>query len=141
MIANGSRTGLVAGEHTMAVRARAFRNLASGVEVAPDAFAAEVPGPVYAISALGNPEGFHRTLADLGVAATHRPFRDHHAFVAADLVVPAGASVVVTQKDAAKMTEFETVPAHCWVLEVAIEPSLEFEAALEGALRRHGLLP
>ncbi len=141
VIANGSRTGLVAGEHTMAVRARAFRNLASGAEVAPDAFAVEVVGPVYAISAVGNPEGFHRTLADLGVAATYRTFRDHHPFVNADLVVPAGASVVVTEKDAAKIAEFATVPAHCWVLEVAMEPSPEFEAALEGALRRQGLLP
>ena len=114
VIANGSATGLAAPEYTMAVRPVAFRNLTSGATVPAERFAGAAGAAVYAVSAIGNPDRFHRTLGELGLAPVQRPFPDHHAFAAADLSVPAGAWVVVTEKDAARIAELPNLPDDCW---------------------------
>ncbi len=139
VIANGAATGLVPDEYTMAVRPVAFRNVVSGERVPAERFGPRVAGPLYAVSAIGNPGRFHRTLTELGLAPVHRAFADHHAFVEADLSVPAGGCVVVTEKDAAKIAEFPVVPGDCWVLEVSVEPAADFETAVGDALRSRGL--
>ena len=147
VIANGAATGLAAPEHTMAVRPVAFRNLASGATVAPRRFAEDVTnaagGAVYAVSAIGNPARFHRTLAELGLAPVERSFPDHHAFVEADFAVPEavpeGACVVMTEKDAARIAELPNVSDGWWALEVAMEPDADFQAAVAEALRSRGV--
>ena len=143
VIANGAATGLAAPEYTMAVRPVAFRNLTSGATVSAERFAERVAsadgGTVHAVSAIGNPDRFHRTLTELGLAPVQRPFPDHHAFVAADLAVPVGACIVVTEKDAARIADLPDVPDDCWALEVAMEPDAAFQAAVAEALRSRGV--
>ena len=139
VIANGRATGLAAREHTMAMRPVAFRNLRSGETLPAESFAERVTGALHAVSGIGNPARFHHALTGLGLVPVHRAFGDHHAFVEADLSVPAGGCVVVTEKDAVKIAEFPTVPEDCWVLEASAAPSAECEAAVAEALRARGL--
>lgn len=68
-------------------------------------------GPVIAVSAIGNPEGFARTLRDAGVQVNSTlAFRDHHDFEQIDFDRMTAArdrckasSIVVTEKDAVKL--------------------------------------
>jgi tetraacyldisaccharide 4'-kinase len=67
--------------------------------------------PVVALSALARPQGFHRTLEDLGARLVGaRSFRDHHAFTDEELeeafaaAARAGAHVATTEKDAVRLT-------------------------------------
>ena len=140
VVANGAPTGLAATEHTMAPRAVAFRNLATGEQVPAGEFARRVEGPLYAVSGIGNPHRFHRTLAELGLAPIPRAFADHHPFAAADLDAPPGAWLVVTEKDAAKLAALP-LPGNCWALQIEMQPSAEFEQALRAALRQAGVAP
>ncbi len=84
-----------------AVPQRSFSDLA-GAPLAPPA------GPVILASGLGNPLGFELDAQQLGleVRASLR-FRDHHHYAAGDVAAileqAAGASVVVTAKDAVKL--------------------------------------
>lgn len=75
---------------------------------------AEVPlsemrdGTWLAVSSLGSPESFERTLSDLGVPGTAARFPDHHPYTRADLEAlrqrAAGlAGIVTTEKDAVKI--------------------------------------
>ena len=139
VIANGEATGLARDEYTMAVRPVALRNMKSGETVPAERFAERIAGPLVAVSGIGNPTRFHRTLSELGLAPEHRTFPDHHAFVEADVSVPPGASVVVTEKDAPKIAELRETPADCWVLQVSTVPAPAFEPALAEALRSHGV--
>ena len=127
----------------MGVRPVAFRHLVSGATVPAERFAERVAsacgGTVHAVSAIGNPDRFHRTLADLGLATVQRSFPDHHPFVAADLAVSDGACIVVTEKDAVRIAELPDVPDDCWALEVAMEPDADFQAAVAEALRSRGV--
>ena len=143
VIANGAATGLAAPEYTMEVRPVAFRNLASGATVPAERFTERIAsargGTVHAVSAIGNPERFHRTLRELGLAPVRRSFPDHHPFVAADLAVPEGACIVVTEKDAARIAELSNVSDDCWALEVVMVPDADFQAAVAEALRSRGV--
>jgi tetraacyldisaccharide-1-P 4'-kinase len=67
--------------------------------------------PVVALSALARPQGFLRTLEDLGArVVASRSFRDHHAFTDAELertfaaAARAGAHVATTEKDAVRLS-------------------------------------
>jgi tetraacyldisaccharide 4'-kinase len=57
---------------------------------------------VCAIAGIGAPERFFRTVAALGIRASHHPFPDHHAFRAAELAIPECELVLMTEKDAVK---------------------------------------
>ena len=140
VVANGAATGLANTEYTMATRAVAFRNLATGEQVPARGFANRVEGPLYAVSGIGNPDRFHRTLAELGLAPIARAYPDHHPFVPADLDAPPGAWLVVTEKDAGKLAALP-LPGNCWALQIEMRPSAEFEQALEAVLRRADVLP
>jgi tetraacyldisaccharide 4'-kinase len=68
--------------------------------------------PVAAFCGIGNPEGFRRTLRDVGVKPiAFRAFADHHAYTRADVddlrkwarQLPADAALATTQKDAVKL--------------------------------------
>ena len=138
VVANGAATGIVPGELTMAARAVAFRHLATGERVPAAQFAGRVDGPLHAVSGIGNPDRFHRTLSELGLSPIGRVFPDHHVFVPAELAAPPGAWVVVTEKDAAKLAEMRPKP-NCWALQIEMVPSQELETALAAALARVGV--
>ena len=68
---------------------------------------------VHAMAGIGRPERFFRQLEAMGLAITRRPFADHHAFTPADLAVPDGDVLLMTEKDAVKCAPF--APAESWV--------------------------
>jgi tetraacyldisaccharide 4'-kinase len=103
---------------------------------------------VAAFCGIGNPAGFHHTLASSNcqIAAWH-DFPDHYAYGPNDLAklhslaASCGADMVVcTQKDLVKLTRDSIAGCPLWA--VAIELRFltgqeSFEAALEGVVRRH----
>jgi len=103
--------------------------------------------PCFAFCGLGNPEAFHRTLADLGaVEAGRRDFDDHHVYTSADvsgLVEAARAAgaewIVTTTKDFAKAVApglREQWPACVPLAAVEVEMELsEGNEALDALLR------
>lgn len=103
--------------------------------------------PCFAFCGLGNPEAFHRTLADLGaVAAGRRDFDDHHAYTAADAAAIAEAAraaaaewIVTTTKDftkAAAQELREHWPAGLPLAAVEVDMELsEGDQALDALLR------
>ncbi|MBL8434320.1 MAG: tetraacyldisaccharide 4'-kinase [Zoogloea sp.] len=68
---------------------------------------------VHAMAGIGRPERFFRQLEAMGLTIERRPFADHHAFTPADLAVPDGDVLLMTEKDAVKCAPF--APAESWV--------------------------
>ena len=139
VVANGPRTGLVPGEHTMTARPTTFQNLATGESVPAAQFRQRVDGPLIAIAGIGNPRRFSRTLAEVGLAPVVRVFADHHVFTPADLEVPAGTWIVTTEKDAQRMRGLANTPENCWFVTIVMEPSEGLENALVSGLRESGI--
>jgi tetraacyldisaccharide 4'-kinase len=71
----------------------------------------------HAIAGIGHPERFFETLRTLGITlASSRGLPDHHALTTADLSVPAGEVLLLTEKDAVKCPS--PAPDNVWVLPV-----------------------
>ena len=68
---------------------------------------------VHAMAGIGRPERFFRQLEAMGLEILRRPFADHHAFTPADVAVPDGDVLLMTEKDAVKCAPF--APAESWV--------------------------
>lgn len=68
---------------------------------------------VHAMAGIGRPERFFSQLESMGLSIERRPFPDHHAFSAADLAIPDGDVLLMTEKDAVKCATF--APADSWV--------------------------
>jgi tetraacyldisaccharide-1-P 4'-kinase len=100
-----------------------LRNLADG-EALP---VAAVRGRrVLALSSIGNPAAFERTLDQIGaVVVDHARFPDHYAYGAAEvgklLAAGAGAAemIVTTEKDAVRLPP-DCVDKRMWVLEIEL---------------------
>lgn len=89
------------GAHRMDLVGDSLRHLASDAVQQ----ASELPSPVAAVAAIGHPQRFFTTLAQLGLRCNPYPFPDHHAFVPADLPC-AEAALIMTEKDAVKCQPF-----------------------------------
>lgn len=88
---------------------------------------AELEGKrVLALSSIGNPQAFEKTLEKLGAVVLPFRFRDHHRYTARDaqeiesIAMASADAIVTTEKDAVRF------PPHrwrlvCWVLQVQIE--------------------
>ncbi len=102
--------------YSFRLRPSAWRHLASGQSYAIDArpFAEEV----HAVTGIGNPQRFLRTLDGLGLAVTPHLWSDHHSFRPVDFPAD-GRPVVMTAKDGVKCRGFAA--DHWWVLEVEAE--------------------
>lgn len=68
---------------------------------------------VHAMAGIGRPERFFGQLESMGLSIERRPFPDHHAFTVADLAIPDGDVLLMTEKDAVKCAPF--APADSWV--------------------------
>lgn len=92
-----------------------FYRLANPAETcSADAFASQ---NVHAVAGIGHPERFFETLRTLGIKlASSRGLPDHHALTTADLSVPAGEVLLLTEKDAVKCPS--PAPDNVWVLPV-----------------------
>ena len=74
---------------------------------------------VTAIAAIGNPQRFFDTVAELSIAANDLAFNDHHGFASDDLETDADNIVVMTSKDAVKCSSFAN--KYVWALNVSLE--------------------
>jgi len=86
--------------------------------------------PVGAFCGLGNPEAFHRTLADLGATvADFRTFPDHHPYTREDVadltswanILPREAWIVTTQKDIVKLRLADLAGRPVWALRIGMQ--------------------
>ncbi len=86
---------------------------------------------VRALAGIGRPERFFEALAELGLVGFEtRALPDHHVFQSEDLSLEGVDAIVVTEKDAVKLTNF--APEDTWVLPVDAEIREEaFEFLLE----------
>lgn len=128
VLSNGSKAELSENlqaqvDDEFSVRPKNWRNLISGENLGLDN--APVQGKVLAVSAIGNPGRFHRSLESLGLEPVAKVFPDHHAFSESDFSFgkeEADLPLVMTAKDAVKCREFairvESAKTNWWVLEV-----------------------
>lgn len=87
-----------------------------------------------AISGLGNPEKFFKTLDELGLKFERKPYEDHHQYTLDDLLPLVGRDVIMTSKDAVKVQEVLRLNSGneklkntgFWFLDVAMEIPEEF---------------
>lgn len=77
-------------------------NVVTGERRSLTTFAAT--GPLHAVAAIGHPEAFFRALRAAGLDVVPHALPDHAAFDPAALGLPAGATVLMTEKDAVKCT-------------------------------------
>ncbi len=81
-----------------------------------------------AFCGIGNPDGFRRTLHDLGVNGELRVFPDHHRYTTADLDDLArwqresgAAALITTMKDLVKIPADHPLAPDIWAVEIAPE--------------------
>lgn len=95
---------------------------------------------VHAVAGIGDPERFFRQLSAAGVDVIPHPFPDHHPFRAEELAFGEGATVMMTEKDAVKLSgEVSSGTAarrDWWVLPVCAELDPGFGPWLTGRLRK-----
>jgi tetraacyldisaccharide 4'-kinase len=93
---------------------------------------------LHAIAGIGHPDAFFRALAERGLVVKTRALPDHAPLDAGSLPFPAGAIVLMTEKDAVKCRQIAR-PDWWWVdLEVSIGRA-EAAALLTSVLERTGL--
>lgn len=77
---------------------------------------------IHAMAGIGRPERFFAQLEAMGLSIERRPFGDHHAFTPADLVLPEGDVLLMTEKDAVKCAPFAPVDSWVWPVRAQVEP-------------------
>jgi len=118
---------------TMHLEPSCWVNLATGERVALTALPMRNGGVLHALAGIGNPQRFFETVRALGYRPLCHPFPDHFRFAAADLQFAAGATLVMTSKDAVKCQGF--AGTHCWYLEVEARLTSEFTTSLLAKVR------
>lgn len=81
------------------------------------------PQKAYAVSGIGYPIRFFKTLTELGFDVIEKPFGDHHEFVLDDLLDLKDLPIITTSKDAVKLRELakqhnHTIFDNIWILPV-----------------------
>lgn len=80
---------------------------------------------VHALTGIGNPERFFRSLQDMGFTVITHRFPDHHAFTKTDIDLDDEEAVIImTEKDAVKCQR--TADHRHWALAITAEPDPEF---------------
>ena len=138
VVSNGRLCAAAANEALMRVVATAFVNLQSGLALTPKDFV-ERHGQVHAVAGIGNPQGFARTLAEIGLQAQLHPLPDHHAFTGKEVFFDDDLPVVCTEKDAVKLRCLAVPLAHGWALQVEAEIDSTGERRLQEVLKRRCL--
>jgi len=112
-------------------------NLSTGERRVLSAFATQ--RDVHAVAGIGHPEAFFAGLAGAGLVATLHALPDHAGLEHGHLPFPAGATVLMTEKDAVKCAHFAE-PGWWWV-ELRVEVDRNDTALLVGCvLERAGLV-
>lgn len=81
-----------------------------------------------AVTGIGNPQRFYKTLQDAGLTFNTQSFPDHHPFIASDFKSGNTISTVMTEKDAVKCNYFAT--ESMWYLPVTATLETSFESLL-----------
>ncbi len=89
----------------------------------------------HAVSAIGNPERFYRSLSEqnIGIIKKHE-FRDHHAFKLDDFKALRDAPLIMTEKDAVKCQKL--VDENAWYLPITGKLNSSFEQKLAEKLAK-----
>lgn len=119
------------GEATMQVNAEQAISLSNGERRPLRAFRGE---PVHAIAGIGQPQRFFATLRAAGLQPICRAFADHHAFEERDLQAFSGKTVLMTEKDGVKCTEFARTGL--WYVPAMAQPDEAFQRAFESKIQR-----
>ena len=110
---------------------RALRRYRGGQVVGEEPVAALRGLKVLAVSSIGKPEGFARTLEDCGAEiSASRAFSDHHAYTASEAraLAATGMEIVTTEKDAVRLAEIMPAEASWSALIVDLEITEGLEA-------------
>ncbi len=83
----------------------------------------ELQRPLTAVAAIGHPERFFSSLAELKLSFKPVPFPDHHKFIADDFA-PFPADIIMTEKDAVKCAEFADARFHYLPVSVELDESV-----------------
>lgn len=119
-----------------------FRRLGGEIALLPPSETGA--GPFFAFCGLGNPEAFVKDLGNWGLEISGEMFfRDHHRYREQDVLriqkaaKEAGAkALVTTEKDAQNLKgmSFGEAPVYICVIELALDPELDFWRAIQLAL-------
>ncbi len=83
---------------------------------------------VHAVAGIGHPQRFFNTLRQAGLEVIEHAFPDHHPFTSRDIEFGDGLPVVMTEKDAVKVSP--DAGSNVWFLEVEASPDVAFADAL-----------
>lgn len=119
--------------HAMTLSPSAYRNLATGEVLQPEAFTASI---VHGVAGISHPIRFFDTLRGLGHEVIEHPFADHYEFRPHDLVFEDDHAVIMTEKDAVKCREIASGQTNLWYLEVTAELADDFMAAIVDKIER-----
>ncbi|MBE9577646.1 MULTISPECIES: tetraacyldisaccharide 4'-kinase [Moraxella] len=102
------------------------------------------PQKVYAVSGIGYPARFFKTLTELGFDVMEKPFGDHHEFVLDDLMDLKDLPIITTSKDAVKLRELakqhnHTIFDNVWVLPVQAVLSESVYGEMDRVLNELGI--
>jgi len=117
---------------TVAMRVRGTRAISMrqpGLVRPLSAFAAVT---VHAVAAIGNPERYFRMLEAHGLRIERHAFPDHHPLRPRDLEFPGGQPVLITEKDAVKLSD--TGDLDVWVVPVEAVLPASFADAVHARL-------
>ncbi|MDO5050270.1 MAG: tetraacyldisaccharide 4'-kinase [Moraxella equi] len=105
------------------------------------------PQKVYAVSGIGYPIRFFKTLNELGFDVVERAFGDHHDFNLDDLTDLTDLPIITTAKDAVKLRELAKIhPNHAifnnvWILPVAAVLSKSVLGEMDSVLAKFNIAP
>ena len=85
--------------------------------------------PVHAVAGIGHPQRFFSQLRDHGLQVIEHAFPDHHAYSADDFLFGNGTPILMTEKDAVKCINLQSIQGmdavleRCWKLPVSAQLS------------------
>ena len=120
--------------HDFAVTPSILRNANSGDEIDFEFLKGR---QVLAISGIGNPQRFYKSLEQLGAIVERREFPDHHGFKQLDFNNPENKTIIITEKDFVKCRDL--VDDNCFLLLVEAVPSENTRVDIKVLLNNLGL--
>jgi len=117
--------------HTMSIEGKVLLNLLTGEKLSLADFSKT---KVHAVTGIGNPERFYKSLELAGLQLQKHSFPDHHDFQQSDLLFDEDLPIVMTEKDAVKCRGFAS--SNCWYLPVAANLDTNFDQRVISHLER-----
>lgn len=113
------------------------REIVTGKEWPLSRFAGQ---KVHAVAGIGHPQRFFDSLVNLGILVAGHPMSDHHVYRHSELDFADGLPVLVTAKDAVKITGLEQLPENVFEVTTRVLTSTALDEAihrLEASLDRY----